>query len=275
MLLFLLANIASAQNEVDRLLDLSLEELQEVEVTAGTLVATTERLKPAAVTRIGAREMRQSGARHLNELFDIYVPNLQLMRHEFEQTQIGTRAIFAAYGDKHLLLVNGRLMNHVSKLAVTYDLSDTCTASPSLRVYWGFDGAKDIAQYHNDRLAATGSRVGFLSLADPGYEQAFKPTYYLNLGLEYRPPPRLTGRLDGYIRLAGLEMHPLDTEDRIPAIKDEYGSGMCNITRCCTEVCPEHINITDNGIIPLKERVVDRYYDPLMKVWRAIFGSKK
>jgi succinate dehydrogenase / fumarate reductase iron-sulfur subunit len=76
------------------------------------------------------------------------------------------------------------------------------------------------------------------------------------------------------IRLAGLEMHPLDTEDRIPAIKDEYGSGMCNITRCCTEVCPEHINITDNAIIPLKERVVDRYYDPLMKVWRAIFGGK-
>ena len=65
------------------------------------------------------------------------------------------------------------------------------------------------------------------------------------------------------IRLASLEMHPLDTDDRIPEIKNEFGSGMCNITRCCTEVCPEHINITDNGIIPLKERVVDRYYDPV------------
>ncbi len=65
------------------------------------------------------------------------------------------------------------------------------------------------------------------------------------------------------IRLAGLEMHPLDADDRIPEIKNEFGSGMCNITRCCTEVCPEHIGITDNGIIPLKERVVDRYYDPL------------
>ena len=77
------------------------------------------------------------------------------------------------------------------------------------------------------------------------------------------------------IRLAGLEMNPLDTEDRIPEIKSEFGSGMCNITRCCTEVCPEHINITDNGIIPLKERVVDRYYDPVMIVARKLFGIRK
>lgn len=65
------------------------------------------------------------------------------------------------------------------------------------------------------------------------------------------------------IRLASLDMHPLDTADRIPQIKQEFGSGMCNITRCCTEVCPESINLTDNGIIPLKERVADRFYDPL------------
>jgi len=75
------------------------------------------------------------------------------------------------------------------------------------------------------------------------------------------------------IRLAGLDMHPLDTVDRIPEVKKEYGSGMCNITRCCTEVCPEHINITDNGIIPLKERVVDRYYDPIAMIGRKLFGS--
>ncbi len=76
------------------------------------------------------------------------------------------------------------------------------------------------------------------------------------------------------IRLAGLEMNPLDDDDRIPEIKNEFGSGMCNITRCCTEVCPEHINITDNGIIPLKERVVDRYYDPLRMLAVKIFGTR-
>lgn len=72
------------------------------------------------------------------------------------------------------------------------------------------------------------------------------------------------------IRLASLEMHPIDTADRIPETKNEYGAGMCNITRCCTEVCPEHIAITDNGIIPLKERVVDRYYDPITWLWHKL-----
>jgi succinate dehydrogenase / fumarate reductase iron-sulfur subunit len=75
------------------------------------------------------------------------------------------------------------------------------------------------------------------------------------------------------IRLASLEMHPLDTVDRIPMIRDEFGSGLCNITRCCTEVCPEHIGITDNGIIPLKERVVDRFYDPVQWVLRKLRGD--
>jgi len=74
------------------------------------------------------------------------------------------------------------------------------------------------------------------------------------------------------IRLASLEMHPLDTDDRVPEIRKEFGSGLCNITRCCTEVCPEHINITDNGIIPLKERVVDRYFDPVAWVGRKFRG---
>ena len=73
------------------------------------------------------------------------------------------------------------------------------------------------------------------------------------------------------IRLASLDMHPLDKEDRIPQIRDEFGSGMCNITRCCTDVCPENIQITDNGIIPIKERVVDRFYDPLIWVYHKLF----
>ena len=65
-----------------------------------------------------------------------------------------------------------------------------------------------------------------------------------------------------FIRLAELDMHPLDTLDRKRAAQEEHGLGMCNITKCCTEVCPEHIRITDNAIIPMKERVVDVKYDP-------------
>ena len=67
-----------------------------------------------------------------------------------------------------------------------------------------------------------------------------------------------------FVRLASLEMHPLDNESRIPEIKEDFGVGYCNITRCCTEVCPAGIQITDNAIIPLKERVVTEYFDPII-----------
>ena len=69
---------------------------------------------------------------------------------------------------------------------------------------------------------------------------------------------------------AALEMHPLDTEDRVPELKQAYGIGYCNITKCCTTVCPESITITDNAIIPLKERVVDDFFDPLGWLWKII-----
>jgi succinate dehydrogenase / fumarate reductase, iron-sulfur subunit len=72
------------------------------------------------------------------------------------------------------------------------------------------------------------------------------------------------------VRIASLETHPLDTLDRTDLLVDEGGLGLCNITKCCTEVCPEGIHITDNAIIPLKERVVDRRYDPLVKLLRRL-----
>jgi succinate dehydrogenase / fumarate reductase iron-sulfur subunit len=67
------------------------------------------------------------------------------------------------------------------------------------------------------------------------------------------------------VRVAGLELHPMDRADRRRHLKDDGGIGYCNITKCCTEVCPEHIKITDNALIPMKERVIDRKYDPV--VW--------
>ncbi len=73
---------------------------------------------------------------------------------------------------------------------------------------------------------------------------------------------------------AALEMHPLDTADRVPALRKEHGIGYCNITKCCTKVCPEHITITDNAIIPLKERVVDEFFDPIGKLVK-IYSRRK
>src|SRR5438876_4774521 len=78
-----------------------------------------------------------------------------------------------------------------------------------------------------------------------------------------------------FVRVAGLEMHPIDGADRLQFLRDNGGIGLCNITKCCTEVCPEEITITDNAIIPLKERVVDRLYDPLKVVWRKMTGGGK
>jgi succinate dehydrogenase / fumarate reductase iron-sulfur subunit len=73
---------------------------------------------------------------------------------------------------------------------------------------------------------------------------------------------------------AALEMHPLDTADRLAELKQRDGIGYCNITKCCTKVCPESITITDNAIIPLKERVADRYYDPVKRLFRVLGGGK-
>ena len=76
------------------------------------------------------------------------------------------------------------------------------------------------------------------------------------------------------VHAAQLEMHPLDILDRRDELKESHGIGYCNITKCCTKVCPEHITITDNAIIPLKERVVDSHFDPIGKLVRLVRGRK-
>ena len=76
------------------------------------------------------------------------------------------------------------------------------------------------------------------------------------------------------MRIAELEMHPLDVNDRIELAQAKAGLGFCNITKCCTEVCPEHIHITDNALIPLKERVVTDFYDPIVWLSRKLKGKK-
>src|SRR5712691_10078105 len=77
-----------------------------------------------------------------------------------------------------------------------------------------------------------------------------------------------------FIKIAGLEMHPLDTRDRTEFVREQAGIGLCNITKCCTEVCPEHIHITDNGIIPMKERMADNF-DPIVWLLRKFRGSAR
>ncbi|HXM73201.1 MAG TPA: succinate dehydrogenase/fumarate reductase iron-sulfur subunit [Candidatus Dormibacteraeota bacterium] len=77
------------------------------------------------------------------------------------------------------------------------------------------------------------------------------------------------------VRVASLEMHPKDVLDRRPLLKGKGGIGYCNVTKCCTEVCPEHIHITDNAIIPLKERVDDVYFDPVRSLMNRLGGRSR
>jgi len=77
-----------------------------------------------------------------------------------------------------------------------------------------------------------------------------------------------------FVHAAALEMHPLDTADRTADLKREHGIGYCNITKCCTKVCPESITITDNAIIPLRERVVDDFYDPIQKLIQLVVRKR-
>ncbi len=73
-----------------------------------------------------------------------------------------------------------------------------------------------------------------------------------------------------FVHMAAAQMHPLDTENRLEELRNLHSIGLCNITKCCTNVCPESITITDNAIIPLKERVIDQAYDPLRKLLRIL-----
>lgn len=77
------------------------------------------------------------------------------------------------------------------------------------------------------------------------------------------------------VKIAALDMHPLDIIDRAPLLHHEGGIGFCNITKCCQQICPEGIRITDNAIIPEKERVVNEFYDPIAMLVRRIRRKKK
>lgn len=98
--------------EDDNLFEMSLEDLMNVEISSvASLTGTSMRLQPSAVTTISEEQIRQSGARSIMELLDIYVPNLQWIRNRWEPDNLGLRGIMSDRDDKYLLLVNGKVMN--------------------------------------------------------------------------------------------------------------------------------------------------------------------
>lgn len=76
------------------------------------------------------------------------------------------------------------------------------------------------------------------------------------------------------VKIAALDLHPMDSVDRSHWLHTDGGAGYCNITKCCQETCPEEIHITDNAIIPEKERIVGRYYDPIAMLVKRVRRKK-
>lgn len=83
--------------------------------------------------------------------------------------------------------------NHLTKVAVIQELGERWSASTSLRVYWGFPGMEDLANWN-----ATQAPPRNLALADPGYDDPYGPSVFWNAGLEFRPTRSLLLRLDAF-----------------------------------------------------------------------------
>lgn len=143
-------------------------------------------------------------------------------------------------------------------------------------VSWNYERAKTIAPLKMD--VPDGERPR-MQQADVARVQEFRKCIECFLCQTVCHVLRDHGRKDGYygprfmVKLAALDMHPLDGQPRRAFLRETAGVGFCNITRCCQEVCPEEIHITDNAIIPLKERVADEYYDPIRLLVRKLRRS--
>jgi succinate dehydrogenase / fumarate reductase iron-sulfur subunit len=144
-------------------------------------------------------------------------------------------------------------------------------------VSWNFKVKKSIARFKPRKADADGTWR--MAQSDVERVQEFRKCIECFLCQDVCHVLRDHHLFDGFagprhlVYAAALEMHPLDVDNRIPNLKQAQGIGYCNITKCCTKVCPEHITITDNAIIPLKERVVDQLYDPVAKLFRMIRHS--
>ncbi|MBA3342297.1 MAG: succinate dehydrogenase/fumarate reductase iron-sulfur subunit [Gemmatimonadaceae bacterium] len=179
--------------------------------------------------------------------------------------------------------VNGRprlmCMTRLNEL----DLSEPVTVEPMKAfplvrdlvtdVSWNFEAKKRIAKF-SPRAPDAADGTWRMQQSDVDRVQEFRKCIECFLCQDVCHVLRDHGKHDSFVGprfltyVAALEMHPLDTVNRTGELKEAHGIGYCNITKCCTKVCPESIAITDNAIIPLKERVVDEHYDPLTALVR-------
>jgi len=175
-------------------------------------------------------------------------------------------------------------MTRLSDLDLTQPVTiEPMRAFPSIRdlvtdVSWNFRVKKTITPF-TPRPADAADGTWRVDQADVERPQEFRKCIECFLCQDVCHVIRDHGKNDEFIGprflvyTAALEMNPIDSADRVSDLKHKHGIGYCNITKCCTKVCPEHITITDNAIIPLKERVADRFYDPVKRLFRVFRGG--
>ena len=179
--------------------------------------------------------------------------------------------------------INGRPRLMCMSRLNTLDLTQPVTVEPMRTfplvkdlvtdVSWNYRVKQGIQRFH-PRLPDAPDGTWRMSQRDADRVQEFRKCIECFLCQDVCHVLRDHGKHESFIGprfltyTAALEMHPLDAGDRVSDLKQAHGIGYCNITKCCTKVCPEHIHITDNAIIPLKERVVDRFYDPVTRLLR-------
>jgi len=175
-------------------------------------------------------------------------------------------------------------MTRLSDLDLTQPVTiEPMRAFPSIRdlvtdVSWNFRVKKTITPF-TPRPADAADGTWRVDQADVERPQEFRKCIECFLCQDVCHVIRDHGKNDEFIGprflvyTAALEMNPIDSADRVSDLKHKHGIGYCNITKCCTKVCPERITITDNAIIPLKERVADRFYDPVKRLFRVFRGG--
>ena len=175
-------------------------------------------------------------------------------------------------------------MTRLSDLDLTQPVTiEPMRAFPSIRdlvtdVSWNFRVKKTITPF-TPRPADASDGTWRVDQADVERPQEFRKCIECFLCQDVCHVIRDHGKNEEFIGprflvyTAALEMNPIDSADRVSDLKHKHGIGYCNITKCCTKVCPEHITITDNAIIPLKERVADRFYDPVKRLFRVFRGG--
>lgn len=106
------AQVTARFDDID-LANLDLETLVNLEFRSAAGLTDIELHQlPVTMSWLDAAEVHGSGARDLNHLLEVYVPNVQFIDHHHLQPHLGFRGIISDREDKYLYQVNGRTMTN-------------------------------------------------------------------------------------------------------------------------------------------------------------------